>query len=247
MNNRVTVGSRADRADRIEFGLLGWLEQTRVRLPLQGVDCRFQVCGEVASVEIDQVFFQSNRQPINCTYTFPLPGGAAVYRCEVQIGNRTIHARVEEEQKARAMFKEKIRAGYRASLVEMERENLFTLSLGNLQPNDRIMVRLAYFQTVDRTGPELSLLIPFCPGVRYIPGEPLWRESTGQGSNWTPTRCRMPHASLRRASRRVTKRLRCCKLKARLIWAELTRPVSAALCTPFLPGKTRRLCGLRFS
>ncbi len=165
-----------------EFGLVGWLEKTRIRLPLKGVECRFEVCGDVASVEIEQIFHQANQAPINCTYTFPLPGNAAVYKCTVQIGERTIIAKVEKLEKARAAFKEKVRAGHRAGLVELQRDNLFTLSLGNLQPQDVIVVKLSYFQTVDRIDELVSVLIPFCPGVRYIPGKPLWRDSKGKGA-----------------------------------------------------------------
>ena len=191
--NRINQPILAPTAPRIDFGLIAWLEETRTRLPLKGVDCRFDVSGDLVSVEIDQVFHQINSVPVNCTYTFPLPGNAAVYRCEIQIGSRTIRARVEEQEKARELFREKVAAGHRAGLVETERENLFTLSLGNIQPNDRIIVKLAYFQTVDRTADDLSLLIPFCPGVRYIPGQPLWRESKGKGT--VPDTDQVPDAS----------------------------------------------------
>lgn len=165
-----------------DFGLIGWLESTRIRLPLKGVDCRFEVCGELVSVQLEQVFHNSNHQALNCLYSFPLPGNAAVYRCELQIGGRVISAKVEEQGKAREIYTEKLKEGRRASLVEVERDNLFTLSLGNVQPDDVIVVRFAYFQTVERTGKELSLMIPFCPGERYIPGKPLLRSDCGKGT-----------------------------------------------------------------
>lgn len=167
---------------RPQFGLVAWLEETRLHLPLRGVECRFEVCGDIAEVKIVQVFVQTNKKPLNCTYSFPLPGNAAVYGCEIKIGARTIRAKVEEQQKARKIYQEQVRAGHRASLVETERDNLFTLSLGNLQPNDIIEVHLAYFQTLDRVGQQFSLMVPFCPGVRYIPGFTLGRISSGTGT-----------------------------------------------------------------
>ena len=42
--------------DFSEIGLLAWLQGTRVRLPLKGVECRFEVNGPVASVELDQIY-----------------------------------------------------------------------------------------------------------------------------------------------------------------------------------------------
>ena len=163
------------------FGLIAWLEKTRVQLPLKAVECRFTVCGELLNVVIDQVFRQNNLRPLDCLYSFPLPGTAAVYQCEMHVNGRLIKARVEEQEEARRIGKEKKEAGFRTGLVEMERDNLFTLYLGNLQPNDLVVVRLAYFQTLTRLKDWTSFNIPFCPGVRYIPGAPLLRSNSGKG------------------------------------------------------------------
>jgi Ca-activated chloride channel family protein len=165
-----------------EFGLVAWLEQTRVVLPLKGVECRFEITGAVASVELDQIYHQQNAQALDCTYLFPLPAGAAVYRCELLVNGRVIRAIVEEEKAAREIYREKKEAGHRVAMVEQERENLFTLSLGNVQPDDVVVVRLAFFQVLDRLGNALRLLVPTCPGVRYIPGRPLLRSNRGRGT-----------------------------------------------------------------
>src|SRR3989442_1676629 len=131
-------------AERTAFGLVAWLEQTKISLPLKGVECAFNVCGDVVSVELDQIFHQNSTQPLDCVYTFPLPAGAAVYRCEMHLDGRIIRARVEEREQARRLAREKKAAGHRTALVEMERDNLFTLSLGNVQPGDMIVIRFAY-------------------------------------------------------------------------------------------------------
>jgi len=166
---------------QIPFGLIAWLEQTRISLPLKGVECRFDVTAGVACVEIDQIFHQSHAAPLDCAYTFPLPAEAAVFRCEMRINDRVIIAKVEERREAKRIFDEQKAAGRRAALVETERENLFTLSLGNVQPGDVIVIRLAYFQTLERAGKSISLRVPVCPGIRYIPGQPLLRSSSGRG------------------------------------------------------------------
>ncbi len=163
------------------FGLVGWLEQTKVALPLKGVECRFDVCGDVINVEIDQIYHQNAPKPLDCLYSFPLPFGAAVYRCELHVNDRVIRAKVEELYEARAMFLQRKAEGRRAALVEVERENLFSLSLGNLQPDDVVVVRFGYCQTIERLGREMSLRIPVCPGVRYIPGKALLRDLSGRG------------------------------------------------------------------
>jgi len=169
-------------AQQSDFGLIAWLEQTRVSLPLKGVECGFQITGDIASVELDQIYHQNAGRPLDCTYTFPLPAGAAVYRCEVHINGRIIRAKVEEKEAAREIYRTQKAAGRRVALVETERENLFTLSLGNVQPGDVIVVCFAWFQVLDRAGDGLRLMVPTCPGVRYIPGKPLLRALSGRGT-----------------------------------------------------------------
>ena len=164
------------------FGLIAWLEETRIALPLKGVECRFDVTGAVACVEVDQIYHQNANRPLDCAYAFPLPAGAAVYRCEVHLNGRVIRAKVEERGNARRTFRRQKAAGRRTALVEMERENVFTLSLGNVQPGDLIVVRFAWFQVLDRVADGLRLMVPACPGVRYIPGRPLLRGASGRGS-----------------------------------------------------------------
>ena len=164
------------------FGLIAWLDATRVVLPLRAVDVSFSVSGDLAEVSLDQIFHQTARQPLDVLYSFPLPAGAAVYRCELIVNDRIIQARVEEQQRARAIAHQMKAAGRRTGLVEVERDNLFTLSLGNVQPNDLIVVRFAWFQVLDHARELKSLSIPFTPGVRYIPGNPLLRSNRGKGS-----------------------------------------------------------------
>ena len=164
------------------MGLIAWLDQTRVALPLKGVECRFHINGGVVCVEMAQIFFQSATQPLDCTYIFPLPAGAAVHRCELHGNGRVIRARAEGKAEAERMYRTQIASGKRAALVEQERENLFRLSLGNLQPGDLVVVRFAWFQVLDRNAAQLSLRIPTCPGVRYIPGDPLLRTPSGKGT-----------------------------------------------------------------
>jgi Ca-activated chloride channel family protein len=89
----------------------------------------------------------------------------------------------DSEPKRRADARIAARAeGRRTALVEMERGNLFTLSLGNVQPDDVLVIRFAYFEELDAWKDELALQIPFSPGVRYIPGEPLLRSNSGKGA-----------------------------------------------------------------
>jgi hypothetical protein len=163
------------------FGLVAWLEQTQIHLPLKAIECRFEASGAAVDVQIDQIFHQSAGRPLDVTYSFPLPSKAAAYRCEMIVNGRTIRAKVMEQEAAREIARQKKAEGRRTALVEMERGNLFTLSLGNVQPDDIIVIRFAYVDELDAWKDELALQIPFNPGVRYVPGKPLLRLNSGKG------------------------------------------------------------------
>ena len=163
------------------FGLFAFIESKRVILPLKGVECDFSIVSGIAEVSMTQIFRQDNEKPLDCEYLFPLPADASVYFCEADINGRTIRAQVRERQEARQIAAEKKAAGFRTALVEAERENLFTLSLGNVQSGDLVIIQLKYFQTLRSLAGMPSIEIPFCPGIRYIPGKPLLRSNKGKG------------------------------------------------------------------
>src|SRR5882672_2495223 len=163
------------------FGLFAVFESRLVILPLKGVECDFSVVSGIAEVSMTQIFRQENEKPLDCEYLFPLPADASVYFCEADINGRCIRAEVRERQEARKLAKEKKAEGFRTALVESERDNLFTLSLGNVQPGDLVIIQLKYFQTLRSLAGMPSIEIPLCPGIRYIPGKPLLRSNKGKG------------------------------------------------------------------
>lgn len=168
-------------ATECRFGLVAHQDVQRLVLPLKAVRASFTVQGALAEVCFTQVYLQDNNRPLDCSYLFPLPADASVFSCEAFINDRVIRARVEEREAAVRMATEKKQAGHRTVLVESERENLFTLSLSNLQPDDLVEVRLSYIQPLRRLAGRLSLELPLNPGVRYIPGQPLSRANRGHG------------------------------------------------------------------
>lgn len=167
------------------FGLIAKSEfpgATRIILSLKGVQCDFSIAGGLVEVTMTQIFRQENPKPLDCDYLFPLPADAAVYFCEADINGRVIIAQVRERSEAVKLAADKKAEGRRVMLVESERENLFTLTLNNLQPDDLIVVKLKYIQPVRFLADSPSIEIPLCPGVRYIPGNPLLRANRGRGT-----------------------------------------------------------------
>lgn len=154
---------------------------SRTILPLKSVRYGFVSRGGMAEVEMIQIYRQEHNKALDCEYVFPLPADGAVYLCEASINGRVIRARIEERKAARELVEKHKAEGRRTVLVESERDNLFTLELGNVQPMDVVEVKLGYLQPLRRLAGAVTLDLPLCPGVRYIPGKPLLRSNRGKG------------------------------------------------------------------
>jgi Ca-activated chloride channel homolog len=103
------------------FGLIAWLEQTQIHLPLKAIECRFEASGAAVDVQIDQIFHQSAGRPLDVTYSFPLPSKAAAYRCEMIVNGRTIRAKVVEQEAAREIARQKKAEGRRGFAKSLQR------------------------------------------------------------------------------------------------------------------------------
>lgn len=163
---------------RLEIGKPG----SKVSLPLSKVDISARVALQVAEVTVTQVFQNTYTEHLEAVYIFPLGGGSAVSQFELQVKDRIIKGVVEERAEARRQYDQAIQEGRRAALLEKERDDVFTVQVGNLPPGEEVTVRLKYSERLpffeDGTA---ELRLPLVVAPRYVPGAPLDGESVGQG------------------------------------------------------------------
>lgn len=154
----------------------------RAPLPLERVSMAARVVERVAEVEVRQTFSNGFTEPLEAVYIFPLSGGAAVTQFELTVAGRTIVGTVAERQTARQHYAEAIQEGRRAALLEQERDDVFTVQVGNLPPGETAEVRIVYAESLpffsDGT---TELRLPTVVAPRYIAGNPVDRDSVGQG------------------------------------------------------------------
>lgn len=158
------------------------INSKRVMLPLADVKINAQVASQVASVVMRQTFQNPYQEHLEAVYIFPLPGGAAVSDFEMRIGSKIVKGKVEERGEARRQYQEAINQGKRAALMEKERDDVFTLQLGNLPPGQEITIAITYSEKLiffeDGT---TEIRLPLVVAPRYIPGQSLYREPVGDG------------------------------------------------------------------
>src|SRR6267143_6879135 len=105
-----------------------------------------------------------------------------------------LRARVVDRAEARRQYAEALQQGKRAALLEQERDDVFTVQVGNITPGDAITARLTYSERLPffedgRT----ELRLPLVVAPRYVSGQDLQREAAGHGV--VPDTTNVPDAS----------------------------------------------------
>jgi len=158
-------------------------KEGRMALPLAAVDIKAQVVSRVASVTLKQTFNNPYTDFLEAVYIFPLSGGVAVSKFEMKVGDRTIHGKVDEREQARLQYTQAIESGKRAALMEQEREDVFTVSVGNLPPGEQVEITIVYSERLPyfHDG-KTEIRLPLVIGHRYIPGTPVSEQPVGHGT-----------------------------------------------------------------
>ena len=168
----------------------GLLTTAAQPIPLLGVQVEAEIRGAQSRVVLRQRYRNAEAVPVEAVYVFPVPEAAALCGLTVVIGERRIEARVEEREKAFAAYDDALQAGHGAVLLDQERPNVLTLSVGNLLPDQEIAVELEWVAELGREGDALRFALPTTVAPRYAPAEDL------QGVSPTPAERLSPPVGL---------------------------------------------------
>jgi Ca-activated chloride channel family protein len=159
--------------------------------PLQHTDVRADIAGFVTRVTVAQIFQNRATQPIEAVYTFPLPEEAAVDDMTIQIGTRTVRGLIKPREEAQKIYQRAIQSGRTAALLDQERPNIFTQTVGNIPPGEEVRVTISYLETLRYEAGSYEFVFPMVVAPRYIPGDPTGH----QGGGWAPDTTQVPDAS----------------------------------------------------
>jgi len=154
-------------------------------MPLRSTTADVNISGVVASVEISQVYENTGAFPIEAVYVFPMSTRAAVYDMEMRLDGRVIEAEIMRKGEAKATYTSAKKEGKRASLLEQERPNVFTMSVANIIPGDKIEVVLKYTETIIPQEGVYEFVYPTVVGPRYT-GEQNGKQVSTQTVGYTP-------------------------------------------------------------
>ncbi|HUS11876.1 MAG TPA: VIT domain-containing protein [Pyrinomonadaceae bacterium] len=165
--------------------------QPKAVCPLKHTDVRVEISGFLSRVNVTQEFENAFKEKIEAIYVFPLPADAAVDDMTMVIGERTVRGKILRREEAQAVYDAAKSGGQIASLLNQERPNIFTQSVANILPGEKIKITISYVETLKYEAGSYEFSFPMVVGPRYMPGVP-----TGQQANSSsPDTTQVPDAS----------------------------------------------------
>ncbi|HKC66415.1 MAG TPA: VIT domain-containing protein [Pyrinomonadaceae bacterium] len=191
--NRSNAALRAPQ-EEVTPGALQALDakgQPRGLCPLKHTDVKAEISGFLSRVRVTQEFENPFKDKIEAVYTFPLPQSAAVDDMTMQVGDRTVKGKILRREEAQNVYEAAKSNGQVASLLDQERPNIFTQSVANIMPGEKVTVTISYVETLKYEDGSYQFVFPMVVAPRYIPGTP-----TGAGAGGTqPLTTQVPDAS----------------------------------------------------
>ncbi len=128
-----------------------------------------EIFGLHARVTLKQTYSNKSNEWVEGRYLLPLPDDGVVDGLLIKTKDGITKGVIKEKAEAKKVYDQARRDGKKASLVEMERPNLFTTNVANIAPNSQIEVEVSYTQPISYKLGEFSLMLPNTLTPRYTP------------------------------------------------------------------------------
>ncbi|XP_075418990.1 protein mono-ADP-ribosyltransferase PARP4 isoform X2 [Tenrec ecaudatus] len=129
-------------------------------VPLEDVHIKGKLIDVVAQVIVFQTYTNQSHVPIEAKYIFPLDDKAAVCGFEAFINGKHIIGEVKEKEKAHQEYKEAVSQGHGAYLMDQDAPDVFTVSVGNLPPKAKVLIKITYITELSLQGTAAVFCLP---------------------------------------------------------------------------------------
>jgi Ca-activated chloride channel family protein len=146
-------------------------------IPLDHVRVEAHVVDLCARVTVHQSYRNQETVPLEVVYVFPLDEGAAVCGFEATVDGVRYVGRAMERDEAFKQYDDALEAGHGGFLLDEERADVFTASLGNMKPGSEVVLSITYVTELAAEGAAARFTLPTTVSPRYAPAS----DSTGIG------------------------------------------------------------------
>jgi Vault protein inter-alpha-trypsin domain/von Willebrand factor type A domain len=136
-------------------------------LPLERTSVEASIIGPIAEVQVRQVFHNDLDRAIEAVYLFPLPHEAAVHTLTFRLRGRLIEGAVKAREDALRDYEKARAEGRAATLLEQDTPSLFTMSIANVAPGERVEVVLGYQERLAFDDGEYRFVFPMVAAERH--------------------------------------------------------------------------------
>ncbi|XP_036054400.1 protein mono-ADP-ribosyltransferase PARP4 [Onychomys torridus] len=129
-------------------------------VPLESVHIKGRIIDFVAQVIVFQTYTNQSHVPIEAKYIFPLDDKAAVCGFEAFINGKHIVGEIKEKEEAQQKYREAISQGHGAYLMDQDTTDVFTVSVGNLPPRAKVLIKITYITELSIQSPVAIFFMP---------------------------------------------------------------------------------------
>jgi Ca-activated chloride channel family protein len=140
------------------------------------------ITGLLHRTKVCQTFVNDHSVPLEAVYTHPLPPKASVHGFRLVIGSRVVEGTVQERGQARRAYAQAVSQGHRAALMEEERSDIFTTTVGNIAPGEQVSITFELSGPLEFLESTASLRFPLVVPEVFISGNTLGGGNVGDGT-----------------------------------------------------------------
>ena len=161
--------------------------------PLTHTAVKAEISGFLSRVVVTQKFENPFKEKIEAVYVFPLPQNAAVDDMTMLVGDRVVRGKILPREQAQAVYEAAKASGQVASLLDQERPNIFTQSVANILPGEKIEITISYVETLKYDNGAYEFVFPMVVAPRYVPGTTTRKRT--RSNSFAPNTNQVPDAS----------------------------------------------------
>lgn len=140
-----------------------------IEAPMISTDVNMSISGPVIRTTLSQTFENKSDKWVEGVYVFPLPENAAVDRLRMVVGGRLIEGQINEKKQAKKIYEQAKAEGKKASLVEQLRPNMFTASVANIGPYEKVAIQIEYQDKAQIKNGIFAARFPMTVAPRFSP------------------------------------------------------------------------------
>ena len=126
-----------------------------------------RIGGLVAQMKVRQVYKNWSESNIECVYTFPLAWQSVLLGMSVELNGKRLSGVVKPRKVAESEYDKAIDTGDLPVMLERAGKDLYTASIGNIQPGDEVVVEMDYAQILKVVDGSIRLSMPTTIAPRY--------------------------------------------------------------------------------